>query len=246
MKKIVLLCVLSICCCDTVSQNNVSSNTSNNGQPETELVSYRGAVHYTSPKILRWAEEYTDYQPGIACDDTWKTPEKSLKAATGDPYDIVCLGRGGMITYTFTENPVTNRDGADFAVFENSFSDTFLELAFVEVSSDGITFVRFPSQSLTAAPVSTYGTVQFEHVYDHTHEYTGFAGVHRAGYGTLFDLEDIEDSSIINTNSITHIRLVDIVGDGSVYDSYGNPVYDPYPCSGSAGFDCEAVGILSD
>ena len=52
---------------------------------------------------------------------------------------VVSLGDGGSAILTFT-SPITNGAGFDFAVFENSFSDVFLELAFVEVSSDGINY----------------------------------------------------------------------------------------------------------
>jgi len=33
------------------------------------------------------------------------------------------------------------------------------------------------------------------------------------------------------------------VGDGSNLDSLGEVIYDPYPTSGSAGFDLDAVGV---
>lgn len=56
---------------------------------------------------------------------------------------IVSLGDAGIAIVTFS-NPITNGTGNDFAVFENAFNDSFLELAFVEVSSDGINYFRFP------------------------------------------------------------------------------------------------------
>ena len=58
------------------------------------------------------------------------------------------LGDGGVAILTF-KYPIKNETGNDFAVFENSFNDTFLELAFVEVSSDGIHYFRFPAVSNT-------------------------------------------------------------------------------------------------
>ena len=54
---------------------------------------------------------------------------------------ILSLGDGGEATLTFS-TPISNGQGADFAIFENSFSATFLELGLVEVSSDGQNFVR--------------------------------------------------------------------------------------------------------
>ena len=50
-------------------------------------------------------------------------------------------------------------------------------------------------------------------------------------------------SGIVDLSAVTHVRLIDIVGDGTYMDSLGNPVYDPYPTSGSAGFDLDAVGV---
>ncbi|MEZ4549679.1 MAG: hypothetical protein R2874_04140 [Desulfobacterales bacterium] len=58
--------------------------------------------------------------------------------AVGSSFDVV-LGRGGSIILTF-DPPVENGEGWDFAVFENSFNDFNLELAFVEVSSNGTDF----------------------------------------------------------------------------------------------------------
>ena len=40
------------------------------------------------------------------------------------------------------------------------------------------------------------------------------------------------------------IRLIDIVGDGSATDASGDPIYDPFPTVGSAGFDLDAVAVI--
>ena len=40
------------------------------------------------------------------------------------------------------------------------------------------------------------------------------------------------------------MRIVDIVGNGTALDSAGRPIYDPYPTTGSAGFDLDAVGVI--
>ena len=64
----------------------------------------------------------------------------------------VSLGDGGTVVLTFPQ-PIGDVPGPDFAVFENGFkafdNSFFLELAHVEVSSDGVNFYRFPSSSLT-------------------------------------------------------------------------------------------------
>ncbi|MBU2513744.1 hypothetical protein KJ966_20580 [bacterium] len=197
------------------------------------------AIYMNSDRFIGWASGWINLVYGEGVSSTFKTPEYALGAATGSSFDIVSLGRGGSITLTF-DVPIRNGFGWDFAVFENAFSDTFLELAYVEVSSNGIDYVRFENHSRTPSAVGEYGSL------DPT-DIEGLAGKYRLGYGTPFDLGDLflrneVTSGILNLSAVTHIRLVDIIGDGSCVDSDGNPVYDPYPTSGSAGFDLEALG----
>jgi hypothetical protein len=209
------------------------------GQPGSD------AVHMDDAAIIAWATGYVNYHPGTDCDEGWQTPEKALGKAAGDSFDIVCLGNGGDITLTFS-SPVTDRAGADFAVFENSVSDTFLEIAYVEVSSNGRDFVRFDCVSLTESPVPAFGTINPEHI-------NGVGGRYRQGFGNPFDLsylrykEEVLDGTV-DVSCITHVRIVDIRGnpDSGVtdYDSFGNIIYDPYRCYGSGGFDLEAVAVL--
>ena len=198
------------------------------------------AVSKDSPELAAWASGYLDYVVGTNVDSTWRTPEKALGPAAGDSYDIVCLGNGGRITLTF-DQPIANGHGWDVAVFENSFSDTFLELAYVEVSSDGVTFVRFDSDSLTATPVGSFGSIDPTNI-------DGLASKYRQGFGTPFDLSDLASrpevlSGPVDLSAITHIRLVDIIGDGSYADTGGKVIYDPYPTVASGGFDLDAVGV---
>lgn len=217
------------------------------------------AIHMQDEAFVGWADGYTDVQYGDAVDELWKTPAKALGQAEGTSYDIVCLGRGGQITLTFSEG-IADGDGYDFSVFENSVSDTFLELGWVEVSSDGIHFVRFPNYSYTAGPVGSFGDVDPVYVY-------GFAGKYRQGYGMPFDLAELQwvsDEIAGGTNSfssaytnafsanfpyldvsnIHYVRIVDIIGDGTAMDAEGYVIYDPYPTAGSAGFDLDAVGVI--
>lgn len=198
------------------------------------------AIHMDDPAFVSWASGYENYEIGTDIDAVWQTPEYALGKATGTSYDIVSLGRGGSITMTF-DPPIENGDGWDFAVFENSFNDYNLELAFIEVSSDGFNFVRFENISLTPDPVSGYGSLD-------TTLISGFAGKFRQGYGTPFDLSDVSEktevlSGFVDISRITHVRIVDIIGDGSSYDSESNIIYDPYPTVSSAGFDLDAVGV---
>ena len=73
----------------------------------------------------------------------------------------------------------------------------------------------------------------------------GLAGKYRVGFGTPFDLADLRgvDPSL-NVDRVTHVRIIDVVGDGSSLDSQGDPIYDPYPTVGSAGFDLDGVAAL--
>ena len=198
------------------------------------------AVYKDNAAFIAWAADWENYLPGEAVTSTWQTPQRALGKAEGTSSDIVSLGRGGQITLTF-DSPIANGVGWDFAVFENSFSDTFLELAFVEVSSDGATFVRFDNDSLTPNPVGGFGSL------DPT-DIDGFAGKYRQAYGTPFDLADLATkdeviSGAVDLSAITHVRLVDVVGDGSAFDTAGHVIYDPYPTNQSAGFDLDAVGV---
>jgi len=198
------------------------------------------AIHMDDPAFVGWATGYTDYTIGSNVDSTWQTPEKALGKATGNSYDVVSLGRGGRITLTFAA-PIEDGEGWDFAVFENSFSDTFLEFAYVEVSSDGTNFLRFDNDSLTADPVGSYGSI------DPT-DIEGLAGKYRQGYGTPFDLADLREkeevaSGMLDLSHITHVRIIDIIGDCTSLDSSGDIIWDPYPTVISAGFDLEAIGV---
>jgi hypothetical protein len=84
-------------------------------------------------------------------DVTYGTPSDALGPADAqlDSYPVLSLGDGGWIDILFGF-AITDRPGPDFAVFENGIIDTFLELAFVEVSQDGVRYARFPAVSLTA------------------------------------------------------------------------------------------------
>lgn len=188
------------------------------------------AIHRTDSRFTTWANRVDSYQPGGSLSDSWKDTAQALGPATDDPAHVTGLGSGGSITLTF---PGFIRDGpgADFAVFENSFSDTFIEHAWVEISRDGVNFTRFPNFSLTANPVGAFGRI------DPT-EVRGLAGKYRQPFGEPFDLAEV------GLDQISHVRLVDVVGDGTARDSDNRIIYDPWPVTGSAGFDLEAVGVI--
>jgi hypothetical protein len=198
------------------------------------------AIYMDDPAFLYWATGYEHYDIGTNVDIVWETPALALGPASGTSFDIVSLGDDGQITMTF-HPPIQDGEGWDFAVFENAFNDYILELAYVEVSSNGIDFVRFDSVSLTPDPVSGYGSLDATLI-------DGLAGKYRQGYGTPFDLSDLSDqtdvqSGKVDISRITHVRIIDIVGDGSCFDSQSHVIYDPFPTVGSAGFDLDAIGV---
>ncbi|MEN8126952.1 MAG: T9SS C-terminal target domain-containing protein [Planctomycetota bacterium] len=184
-------------------------------------------------------------------------PNDALGPAQGlDATGVVSLGDAGVAILTFAL-PISDGPGYDFAVFENGFAPNasepnilFLELAFVEVSSDGVHYERLPAISLTQTEfqVPPFG---FASTLDTTDVYN-FAGKYRRGYGTPFDLGEIRDANdLVDVTEITHVRLVDVVGalqsQYARYDSLGNIVNDPWPTNFSTGgFDLDAVGVIHE
>ncbi|HEY9177309.1 MAG TPA: T9SS type A sorting domain-containing protein [Flavipsychrobacter sp.] len=161
---------------------------------------------------------------------------------------IVSLGDSGVAILTFPA-PLYNGPGADFAVFENGFvnpnnpEEAFLELAFVEVSSDGVNYTRFPASSLTDTP-----QVPVAGVYMNARKVHNLAGKYISNYGTPFDLDELKNVPGLDVNNITHVRLVDVVGSMGAHasmDKDGNPINDPYPSAiPSCGFDLDGVAAL--
>jgi hypothetical protein len=173
---------------------------------------------------------------------SYGVPQDGLYAAEGNSNNVVSLGDSGIAIVNFAST-IYNGVGPDFAVFENGFSNDFLEFAFVEVSSDGIHYVRFPSSSLfqTATQVGTFGTSSCVAV-------NNLAGKYKQGYGTPFDLDELKDSANLDVNAISHIKLIDVIGSitkiGSV-DTAGNRINDCYPTPfASGGFDLDAVATM--
>lgn len=172
-------------------------------------------------------------------------PADVISGDQGNPFPVVCLGDGGTATLTFA-SPIADIPGPDFAVFENAFSATFLELAHVEVSSDGVSFFRFPSVSLTqtATQISGYGTLNATNLHN-------LAGKAPGGSGTPFDLDQLRHHRpLLDIHRVTHVRVIDAVGSLSAahrtLDSLGNPINDPYPTDHEfGGFDLDAVGAFS-
>ena len=199
-----------------------------------------------SAAIARWTTALGPggYDPGPEA-TSYSDYEEAFGPATSSSTDVVSLGRGGSITLdlggTMADGP-----GAEIAVFENGLSGAdglvFAELGFVSVSSDGSTFTRFPTATRREQTVDAFESV------DPT-LYSGFAGLHPAGSGTAFDLAELADQpevvdGSVSLSAIRYVRITDVIGDGSTTADDGNPIYDPYPTTGSAGFDLDGVAIL--
>ena len=189
----------------------------------------------------------------------------------------------GRITLLFGDpcdsndpNHIRDSEGYDFVIFENAFiseftdpiygfvtGEVFAELGYVEVSSNGSDFVRFPPISLTNGPVGILGTINITDVFN-------LAGKHPNGYGictgTPFDLRRIADKQMVkdgtvDINNISYVRIVDIPGSGDFndtaaehidpnswpgWDYYMNnhPIYEAWETFDSGGVDLEAIGVL--
>ena len=193
------------------------------------------AIYKDDPNFVAWATGITIQRGYVNISEpdlgyvSYGNDSDALGKAEGDipedVYEVVSLGDGGVATLTF-EYPITNGPGYDFAVFENGFhisgSNDFLELAFVEVSSDGNNFFRFNSISLTPTntQVGSFGTLD-------TTNLNNLAGKYCAGYGTPFDLEELKDvNSLLDVNSITYVRIIDVVGYVQPADFSGDGIVD--------------------
>lgn len=207
------------------------------------------AIHMDSSIIQGWANGitlnrgYLDIATPALGYASFGEANAGLFKAEGNATDVVSLGDSGVVILTFPVK-IRNEEGPDFAVFENSLWDDFLEFAFVEVSSDGTNYVRFPAISEIQTNTQLGGFASTDCRYVHN-----LAGKYRSGYGTPFDLEDLVDSVGIDLNAISHIKLIDVVGSidpahGSK-DANGNLINNNYPTAfESCGFDLDAVGVI--
>ena len=214
-------------------------------------------ISYTSPSFREWAssvasiargpEDIADPNSPLA---SFGSPSNALGMASASGGKVVSLGDGGSITLGFA-TPIADGPGADFAVFENGFLAgssglAYLELATVEVSSDGVHFFRFPdvSQTQATSQVGPFGLLDSTDLHD-------LAGKYVAGYGTGFDLSELAGvSPDLNVNDVTEVRITDVVGSidprYGTRDSLGNLINDPFPTEfASGGFDLNGVGVIN-
>jgi hypothetical protein len=223
-----------------------SAQFSDSGQVNNEYDFSDGSIVAWANAVVATNVGWQDYQDtglgyvsyGVGSDVLGATP------------DIFSLGDGGSITLML-EVPATNGPGDDLVVFENGFvwNGVFMELGFVEVSSDGATFARLPALCRHTTQPGPWDTSDPAEFYNLAGNFEG---------GTGFDLNDLVlsgnsdvSSGAVNLNAITMVRIVDVVGDitgpGGSVDWLGRPVADPYPTpSASSGMDLKAVGVINN
>jgi hypothetical protein len=209
------------------------------------------AIHKDSNIIRFWATS-CNFHPGyrqIDLPDSGFVSSGSLNYTTGkaDAPLTVSFGDSGSAVLTFSGN-IFDGPGYDFVVFENGFGfgeEAFLELAFVEVSSNGVDFFRFPAKS----ELDTNSQLE-SFAYTDASYYHNLAGKFIANYGVPFDLSEISETALLDKSAISHIRLVDVIGtinpEFASRDSDGNMINDPWPTNfAQGGFDLDAVGVIN-
>jgi hypothetical protein len=201
----------------------------------------------SDPSIVAWASSVLASDRGPQDYAILGSPAASY----GNPEDVLgsmgtpcSLGDGGSLTLGF-EVPIVDGPGADFVVFENAFEFgglVFMEIAFVEVSSNGVDFARLPAICRHSTPMGAFDGAPAENFYNLAGNFVG---------GTGFDLSDLftaEDPLVLSgsvvPSQIVAVRIVDVIGDGSTLDALGNAVFDPYPTAfASGGMDLTGVGV---
>jgi hypothetical protein len=226
------------------------------------------SISASDPAIAAWASSVVDFAPtssgsasgAAALGPSDATPAAANGASLGDltADQIANQTPPGHIAVKFT-TPFRNGAGWDLAVFENAgtFFDApfvFAELAYVEVSSDGANFARFLNDSLNTEPGA--GTADTDLVVPFGRDFAGLnptnvhnlAGIHPAGFGTQFDLDDLLTNALVtgglvNLNAIQYVRIIDIPGNGSFLDSSGRPILDTWSTAvgTTGGLDLDAV-----
>jgi len=163
---------------------------------------------------------------------------------------VISLGDAGEAIYFF-ENPIVNGMGYDFAIFENGFRDpldsnlAYLELAQVEVSNDGVNYYSFASYCTNDTNIQIAGVGEYMDA-RHLHN---LAGKYIAGYGTPFDLEELNFILGLDIDNIRFIKIKDVVGSihekNCTRDFDQHKINDPYPSPfPTGGFDLDALGII--
>lgn len=176
------------------------------------------------------------------------TDSMALGIADGSQ-NVVSLGDAGWAVLTF-QYPIANGEGTDFAVFENAMESLtqsgqyFIEPAFVEVSSDGLNYFRFPARTEipNTQQLGSFGLNSPDLLHN-------LAGNAPPGLGTPFDLEEMKDIFGLDITRITHVKIIDIPGsilpEFAKFDALGNIINAPFPTPfNTCGFDLNALAVI--
>jgi hypothetical protein len=216
---------------------------SDSGQTNAEVLRSNLQISGWSSSVVDWQVGPMDYADPSLGDAAFGVPTDVL-GEFGTPFS---LGDGGEITLGF-DGHIADGPGEDFVVFENAFEYggfVFAELAFVEVSTDGLNFARMPAISRVDRVLGAFDGILPDEAYN-------LAGNHVGG--TAFDLADLVADPMVaagtvDLSMIRFVKIVDVVGDylnGPTVDSNGFPVSDPYPTAfASGGFDLTGVAIMN-
>ena len=213
------------------------------------------AIKNDSSCFVGWATGGSITRGFVNLNDTNFVYNNSNRATYGEITDafgpvlnsgnqVVSLGDSGIATLTF-DLKIIDGPGYDFAIFENGFTDGYIELAHVEVSSNGTDFVRFPSVSeIPLNPqLGNASITDCRYI-------NNLAGKYRALYGTPFDLNELAGNPNLDVTDVRYVRLIDVVGDvsgtHSTRDGSGNIINDPFPTPfHSSGFDLDGIGVIN-
>jgi len=210
-------------------------------------------IERTDDRILSWATGVVDFERG------WVNylDEKAGRVSFGDPKDPLgpngepfSLGDGGWITFSFLE-PVGDGDGIDLAVFENGFESgggVYMELGFVEVSSNGTDFVRLPNLARRETQPGAFEGSFSEDFYNLAGNFVGGTGIDLGDL--LIDPDPLVIDGTVDLGNIQFVRVRDVIGDiagpGTTFDSHGRAVADPFPTPfASGGMDITGVALLN-
>ena len=230
---------LFIFCC--ISQFVFAQFAPPQGQPGSTAM-YKDSSAFvawaTSAKIVRGLQNIANSSLGYATVGDSTSP---IGIADGT---VVSLGDSGYAICSF-QNEIYDGTGYDFAVFENSFDGNYLELGFVEVSSDGVNFFRFPATSNTQDTIQTGAYADTDAT-----KVDNLGGKYKVLYGTPFDLSQMQGISGLDVNHIRQVKVIDVVGSitaqYATYDKNNKKVNDPWPTPyASCGFDLDAVGVIN-
>lgn len=171
--------------------------------------------------------------------------------------DVCTLGVGGSLTLGF-DVVIADGPGADLVLFENGFvaGGVYSEVAYVEVSTNGVDFARFPSRYAGpssglpgfTAPWGTYGgLVGAVPVLTNVATNTIDPFDPTVGGGDGFDLATLATDPLVvggllDLANVNYVRIVD-VPHATGTDAVGNVIWDNSGATGSA--DVDAVAIVN-